>query len=118
GLAWGGDLGDGLFARRRGSVDLLQRYEQARIYQRLVVPDHLIDLGTVRSAWRVPGHVRDGPQLSRLEAARGPLPAARRAVHRGRPDGRRQAGALTPIRRTRGARNTASRMSLTIIPAA
>ena len=63
-------------------------------------------------------NARDDPQLPALEAPRGQIPGSRRPVHHGRADDPGQPARLTPIRRTRGARNSASRMSLTITPAA
>ena len=53
-------------------------------------PADLDHLGPIRPARHVPGHVRDGAQLPRLAAARGPLSRPRRPVHHGRPDDARQ----------------------------
>ena len=84
-------------------------------------PRRLEHLGPVRPAR---ARSRTRPRWSRnylqVEAARGPLPGPRRPVHRGRPDASGAvAGRADPIRRTRDRpRNTASRTSLAIIPAA
>ena len=84
GLARRPHVGDDGLPRGRGPARLRRREDQGHLHQRPVVPDHLLHLGRLGPAGHVPGPVRDAPQLPALEAARGPLPRPRRAVHRGR----------------------------------